>query len=39
VLRKTCDFVRVIAHTQVRKVKNLKQKKAGAYTCPLFGST
>ena len=27
-LRKNCDVIRVIAHTQVRKVKNLKQKKA-----------
>ena len=27
-LKKSCDVVRVIAHTQVRKVKNLKQKKA-----------
>ena len=27
-LRKNADVVRVIAHTQVRKVKNLKQKKA-----------
>jgi large subunit ribosomal protein L3e len=27
-LRKNADVIRVIAHTQVRKVKNLKQKKA-----------
>jgi len=27
-LKKNCDVIRVIAHTQVRKVKNLKQKKA-----------
>ena len=27
-LKKSCDVIRVIAHTQVRKVKNLKQKKA-----------
>ena len=27
-LKKSCDVIRVIAHTQVRKVKSLKQKKA-----------
>jgi len=38
-LRKNCDVIRVIAHTQVRKIKNLKQKKAHLMEIQVNGGT
>jgi len=38
-LKKHCSVIRVIAHTQVRKVKNLKQKKAHLMEIQVNGGT